>query len=423
MIQVTKVGAKGNGVTDDTAAIQKALNQAAQSGDTVYFPSGIYLINPAKPLMVGGNTTIKGDGRSSVIKAGGIGFGWELMRVSGKNVSINSIFVDGNQRVNRGLVIGGGSSQVTVSNVSVTNATHSTDRKSEYYVGVVSGIVVYGNSSGITITDTEVANIAARNFMGTSLVARGIYVTTTWGSKERVAKKVTISNCYIHHITPADDGDGIYYEDPALENNQGEDVGSLIRGNRFDFCGKRAIKIFAEGITIQGNEINNPYLNNNYYFGAEKGTLAPDMYSAISIYGSNNTVDGNKIGGSGSFYAMIEAGSGLPVEDITIQNNNLVMGDKSNIIGTTAIRLGTIRDFRILSNTIKNGERAVWTWQNAESGLIKDNVIRMNKGGGIDLSTYLRGYVQKSISCLNNKITAKTFTVKTASTNENVTIR
>ncbi|MGG6309514.1 glycosyl hydrolase family 28-related protein [Paenibacillus macerans] len=424
MIQVTKFGARGDGRSDDTAAIQKALNEAAKSGETVYFPVGVFMVNPAKTLRVGGNTTIKGEGRSSVIRAAAGSFGWELMRVSGKDVNIAGIALDGQRRVNRVLAIAGGSARITVSGVAVQGATHSTDRRSEYYAGVVSGIVVLGNTEAVTIADSEVADVVARNLAGAGLVARGIYVTTTWGSRELAAKKITITNCYIHHIGPADDGDGIYYEDPAMEDNRGAELDSLIEGNRFDYCAKRAVKIFARGIIVRGNSINNPYLNDNYYMGTEKGRRAPDMYSAISIYGGNVTAEGNRISGRGSFYAAIEVGAGFPVEKVAIENNSITMGNNSTIKGTTAIRMGNIRDFRVVSNTIQGGERAIWTWQNAEEGRIERNVIRMLQGGGIDLTTYLRGYVQKNITCLNNQITAATFKVLTsASTNSNVVVR
>lgn len=424
MIQVTKLGARGNGVADDTEAIQKAFNQAAKSGETVYFPSGVYAVNPAKTLMVGGNTTIKGDGRTSVIRAASDSFGWELMRVSGKDVSLTGIVLDGNRRANRVLAIAGGSARVAVRDALVQRATHCTDRRSGYYAGPVAGIVVSGNTESVTITGTEIANVVARNLAGASLIARGIYVTTTWGSKELAAKKIAITNCYIHHIGPADDGDGIYYEDPAIEDNRGVEVGSLIAGNRFDYCAKRAIKIFAKGITVRGNTINNPYLNDNYYMGAEKGKLAPDMYSAISIYGGSNTVERNQISGSGGFYAAIEVGAGFPVENITIQNNGIIMGAKSSVKGTTAIRLGNVHDFTIESNTITGGERGIWTWQGAERGKIENNVIRAPRGGGIDLTTHLRGYAQKNITCLGNRISAAKFKVQTSAyTNANVEIK
>ncbi|WP_068782956.1 glycosyl hydrolase family 28-related protein [Paenibacillus phocaensis] len=424
MISVTSFGAKGNGVTDDTAAIQKAFNQAAARGDTVYFPKGIYLVNPAQTLRVGGNTTVQGEGRASILRAASSRFGWELMRVTGSDVQLNGLVLDGNRRVNRVLTIAGGSARVTVQGLLVQGATHHSDKRSEYYAGVVSGIVVLGNTESIAIQGTEVADVIARNGGETGLVARGIYVTTTWGSRERAAKKVSITGCSIHHIGPADDGDGIYYEDPAMEENRGTGVGSLIAGNRFDYCAKRAIKVFAKGVTIQGNTVNNPYLSNNFYMGADKGRLAPDMYAAISIYGGDSVVEGNQIAGSGSFYAAIEVGAGAYVENVTLQGNSIVMGSQSEIKGTTAIRLGNIREFVIRGNELQNGERGIWTWQNAEKGQIENNVIRMPKGGGIDLTTYLRGYAQKNILCTGNRITAAAYKVKSSSaTSLNVVVR
>lgn len=43
-IDVKSFGATGNGKTDDTIAIQSALNQLQQSGGTIFFPCGTYLI-------------------------------------------------------------------------------------------------------------------------------------------------------------------------------------------------------------------------------------------------------------------------------------------------------------------------------------------------------------------------------------------
>jgi hypothetical protein len=41
IVNVREFGARGNGVVDDTAAVQSAIN-AAKAGETIYFPSGIY---------------------------------------------------------------------------------------------------------------------------------------------------------------------------------------------------------------------------------------------------------------------------------------------------------------------------------------------------------------------------------------------
>ena len=63
-------------------------------------------------------------------------------------------------------------------------------------------------------------------------------MTTTWNANEAAAKNLTITNSHIHHIGPADDGDGIYYEDPNLDKNMGQDTNSVISNNTFDNCAK-----------------------------------------------------------------------------------------------------------------------------------------------------------------------------------------
>ena len=64
-VNVKKYGAKGDGVTVDSVAIARCLQQNA--GKQIYFPSGTYMINT--PINIPDNTAIIGDGASSVIKA------------------------------------------------------------------------------------------------------------------------------------------------------------------------------------------------------------------------------------------------------------------------------------------------------------------------------------------------------------------
>ena len=78
-ISVANFGAVGDGVTDDTAAINAALAYAG--GKSLYFPSGVYLTNGGHSIPAG--CCIYGDGLTSVLKStslvdGGVGAGFRL---------------------------------------------------------------------------------------------------------------------------------------------------------------------------------------------------------------------------------------------------------------------------------------------------------------------------------------------------------
>src|SRR5262245_9761870 len=50
-IDVTSVGAVGDGVADDTAAIQRAIASLPPNGGTVFFPGGTYLIGQSQVII------------------------------------------------------------------------------------------------------------------------------------------------------------------------------------------------------------------------------------------------------------------------------------------------------------------------------------------------------------------------------------
>lgn len=117
-VNVLWFGAKGDGETDDTLAIQAAINYDKYA--TVYLPGGLYVTGP---ISVGSDITLKGDGLIQthlVLKAGStgalltahnavhlvlqdIGFdgnhsnnpdGWVCVVVSGEEIDGNGIWID-----------------------------------------------------------------------------------------------------------------------------------------------------------------------------------------------------------------------------------------------------------------------------------------------------------------------------------------
>ena len=65
-ISVKDFGAKGDGSTNDTTAIQNALNQGAVAGVSVYLPAGTYIVHDT--IRIPSNTHFFGSGDQSTIK-------------------------------------------------------------------------------------------------------------------------------------------------------------------------------------------------------------------------------------------------------------------------------------------------------------------------------------------------------------------
>ncbi|MEA4924857.1 MAG: glycosyl hydrolase family 28-related protein [Syntrophomonadaceae bacterium] len=85
-INVKDYGAKGNGITDDTAAIQRAIDEVAdKGGGTVLFPGGRYLVlnvaAKAKVNLVGEDATLIKNGGNDTTS---------VIRVNGYETDINS---------------------------------------------------------------------------------------------------------------------------------------------------------------------------------------------------------------------------------------------------------------------------------------------------------------------------------------------
>lgn len=68
VINVKDKGAKGDGLTDDTKAIQAAVNQAAGTGGTVLVPDGTYMIDAITSIQIKSNMTLRMSG-GTILKA------------------------------------------------------------------------------------------------------------------------------------------------------------------------------------------------------------------------------------------------------------------------------------------------------------------------------------------------------------------
>lgn len=264
-INVYSYGAVGNGMTDDTAAIQAAID-AASNGGTVLLPPGTYIIDPAVSLHLKTGVTIAGTGAGSILKV-----------KSNSNVLNNIVKVEDADKVTlRDFTINGNRANQALSDavavhygvyVAASNDCRVENIIVHHTTGV--GVHVY-NSTGTIVTGCDSSHNRYHGFECEQ------DTSTVWQGNRS------------HH----NDRHGIFVS-PGEVGGTGS-VGNVIDSNSFDMNGSYGIAfgIDAQGISV-GLTKDNVVTNNSVLRNAEYG---------VSIYRVDDTlVAGNVVAYNGFF--------------------------------------------------------------------------------------------------------------------------
>lgn len=259
---VKDFGAIGNGIADDTAAIQAAMT----AENAVYFPPGTYLVS--SPITLKSNNMIFGAGASSVIS------------YTGTATSQGALYANS------------GSASVYVENLVVQN------------IKVLGQVATAGFSEFVHL----IAFHGVRNCLIDSCEIVGfrgdgiIFGSGNVAGQERHNVDVTVSNCYIDGVNNDNrngisviDGNGVTIENNyftrctkstmpgAIDIEPDDNIYHVvknisIRNNRIYDCrgGVGAITVLLpiqtfttapNGFVIEGNYIDNPNAPNNNHYG------------------------------------------------------------------------------------------------------------------------------------------------------------
>lgn len=177
-LNVRILGAKGDGVTNDTAPIQQALTQAASSQRPVYIPAGTYLVSGRKAfngaLNFGSNTTIVGDGDSSVIKlaanqssSGDYKIFTPFNHNSISNVTFTKLKIDGNGSQNLQPPVPPGAPGITGYAIWFYQGSNITINDCMFENMAGSNVLIFGhNTHPVVVSNAKVINNRFHNLGG-----------------------------------------------------------------------------------------------------------------------------------------------------------------------------------------------------------------------------------------------------------------
>ena len=361
---VTSYGAKCDGSTDDTAAIQSAIG-AASGGGTIIFPAAICVVSPPTTGYIlslgGGNITIHG-----------MGLGASVLKVKASAGDYKAVF---------------GPYQGTFSNVTLTDFTINQNTTNN---PVTSSIMTYPRmvinsatgGNNLTVSNLEVLDIGSINTISTgtarSVITHSRFVLNTTGNFYHDYSTLYISaehssvdhNLFVGGINAAGSV-------CAIETHAGT---TTVTGNVVDgfWLGGNITGVSSVGdsnaISVIGNTVTNAYFGFQLWsntlrahtsgFGlhgvaVESNTVRLTQNSWIVDPVSGKAQTGNPSG------IFVTPGANLPVSNILIANNTIeydLSTSSSDPFNTSGMGIGywdalttnTATNFRILGNTIIN---------------------------------------------------------------------
>jgi hypothetical protein len=179
-VSVKDFGAVGDGVTDDTAAIQAAIDACSNNAGTLVFPFGTYVTSTLVPKS---NVTIDLQGSTLALKDGTLDK--FFAGIGGENFSIINGTLDGNQANNTGATFLSGMSSFTDwSGLVIRNVTFTEIYNATLFLDGTTNNVIIDN---VLVVDCGVVN-------GFSRYAYGIQAYAS--TKNISIKNYTVSNMY-----------------------------------------------------------------------------------------------------------------------------------------------------------------------------------------------------------------------------------
>jgi parallel beta-helix repeat protein len=359
-IDIRSFGARCDG-SDDSGAIQAALNSVPSTGGTVVVScsagiggSGLMLANKSNVTVTGSGS---GAGFRTLARTGlaAGGFGPVLFVVQNcTNCVIKDLTID-----NRNIAVAGVGfdrcTRSTLQNVSVSNTGYAN-----------AAIVATGGNGNSYIGNTvrttaQVSGDGARGMWigngGSQTEVNATIANNTVSDAGATGIATHVNNAIIRdNLVTNVAGAGIKVTPTTGLGGQTTVERNTLRGNLFHGLqvSKADTPVNIQGNTIDGNQIAGIYASDGAFYGRITGnTITNQREAGIYLYNGNGlSIDNNQIIGNGHG-VLIEAQGGYNLNNLTIAGNT-ISGQAAHGI-TFWGRGGSINSVAISSNSIYNG--------------------------------------------------------------------
>jgi parallel beta-helix repeat protein len=393
IINVKDFGAKGDGKTDDTKAIQAAINSApANSPATIYFPQGVFVmasyITTNKYLenyflLIHSNITFNGSGENSIIRLADhildkpdsnanahVFYGREVYNVKFTNLQIdlngkNNMIPEGFLKNAYGIFIRDGRN-VIIQDISIKNSAGR------------NMIIFTGRGSNVTIESSVLLN--GGYYVGTSTPNKNqndfSFIYSEWDSTSVLNNIIKQENV---KIGASSFSGGIELHGPN----------SRAAGNEISGC--------LPGLYVisDPSPIHNIIVENNNLFNCVKGIIIWVGFAMSNITIRNNSI---QIMETPRLKTVLQAGIGMPNGNANTYNRKAANNALVDNVSITNNRITSL-----ISDTSETKSAGI-VLHSLQNSTISDNVITGMNYGGIVLQGSKWG--SDSIFVSKNKISA-----------------
>lgn len=305
-VNIKTFGANGDGLNDDTQSLLDAIEYIKESGGTIYFPKGTYLIR--NKIFLYSNITLLGECKNAILKANSNDYRFIIY---GDNIEINNLKFDGN------------SENYNINKIIDCDYENKKQTKNFSLINCHIGNMKASWCHGVSLSYNE--NSIISNCIFDGFVSSG---NGTTGDLEGSARAIVISdnthgyvieNNLFRGLVDGEDSDfihvkGLKQNDTEFPYTNGmfESCVGDIKNNSFYGFMKSAIKVQSQGVNITNNTIDMRELTSK------------KSYSSIRIQNSTNCNISNNT-------TILDANQSISAVYVLQRSKNIIYLDNSII--------------------------------------------------------------------------------------------